>query len=85
MQGQLIGDRSPAEFYFCDTAEAITVLVTSGYGVSVLPAFLVPDTPQLAKIPIADTESISFGIYYNSLQDAPALRPFIQCLQESFS
>ena len=82
MQRQLMGERPPSEFYFCESAEAITVLVTAGYGVSVLPDFLVPDTPRIAKIPLKDAEPVSFGVYYKSLQGKPALKAFIQSAKE---
>lgn len=85
MQGQLMGDRPPSEFYFCESAEAITVLVTAGYGISVLPAFLVPDSPLLAKIPLAQSEPVSFGVYYKSLQGNPTLKAFIQSAKDYFA
>lgn len=85
LQGQLMGDRPPSEFYFCESAEAITVLVTAGYGISVLPDFLVPDMPLLAKIPLADVEPVSFGIYYRSIQGNPALKALIRCIKECFT
>ena len=84
MQRQLIGERPPSEFYFCESAEAITVLVTAGYGISILPDFLVPDSPLIARIALKDTEPLSFGIYYKSLQGSPSLRAFLQCAQELF-
>ena len=79
LQGQLMGERPPSEFYFCESAEAITVLVTAGYGISVLPDFLVPDISLLSKIPLADVAPASFGVYYKSVQGNPALKAFIQC------
>ena len=85
LQGQLMGERPPSEFYFCESAEAIAVLVTAGYGASVLPEFLVPDVPSIAKIPLADAEPVSFGVYYKSLQGKPALKAFIQCAKDCFS
>lgn len=84
LQGQLMGDRPPSEFYFCESAEAITVLVTAGYGISVLPDFLVPDMPLLTKIPLTDVEPVSFGIYYRSIQGNPALKAFLSCAKECF-
>ncbi len=84
-QGQLVGNRPPSEFYFCESAEAITVLVTAGYGVSVLPDYLVPDSPLLCKIPLQGTEPLSFGVYYKTLQGNPSLKAFIQCAKEHFS
>lgn len=84
LQGQLIGDMPPSGLYFCESAEAITVLVMADYGISVLPSFLVPDIPTVCKIPIRDMETASFGIYYKSLQGNQELKSFIQCARESF-
>ena len=85
MQGELMGGKLPSEFYFCESAEVITVLVTAGYGVSVLPDILVPQTPEISKIPLAEDKTASFGVYYKSLQGNPALKAFVQCVKESLS
>ena len=78
-----IGDS--LEFYFCESAESIIVLVMAGYGISVLPDFLVPDDLSLVKIPLKDTEALSFGIYYQSMQGKPGLKAFIQCAKEELA
>lgn len=85
LQGELMGNRPPSEFYFCESTESIIVLVMAGYGISVLPDFLVPDDPTLAKIPLKDTEPMPFGIYYQSLQGKPRLKAFIQCAKGDFA
>lgn len=85
VQGKLLGERSPAECYFCESAEDISVLVTAGYGVSVLPEVMIPNSPMLAKIVLRDTEPVSFGIYHKSVQGNPALKAFIQCAKECFA
>lgn len=84
-QGQLMGERPPSEFYFCESAEAITVLVKAGYGISVLPDFLVPDTPLISRIPLKDADPVSFGIYYKSVQGNPTLKAFIKCAKENLT
>ena len=84
LQGQLMGDRPPSEFYFCESAESITVLVTAGYGISILPDFLVPDLPLISKIPLSDVDPVSFGVYYKSVQGNPALKAFLACAKEYF-
>ena len=76
-----MGGRPPSEFYFCESAEAIT----AGYGISVLPDFLVPDIPLIARIPVADAAPVSFGVYYKSLQGNPALKTFMACAKECFA
>ena len=78
LHGQLIGGRAPSQMYFCESAEAITVLVSAGYGVSILPDFLVPEAAEITKIPLTGVDPLSFGIYYKSLQNNPTLKAFIQ-------
>lgn len=81
----LLGKKSPEELYFCETAEAIAILVCAGYAVSILPEILVPRAAQLATVPLADAEPLSFGITYASVQGNPALKAFIHCAKESFA
>lgn len=84
LQGQLIGDTAPSDLYFCESAEAITVLVMANYGISILPSFLVPDIPMICRIPLKDVQTASFGIYYKSLQGNQELKKFIQCAKDCF-
>ena len=85
IQGQLMGDRPPSAFCFCESVEAITILVGAGFGVSVLPEILVPETDTLKKIPMAHPEMVSIGIHYKSLQGRPALRAFVQTAKQQFA
>lgn len=62
-------------WHFCGSDKAITVLVSSGYGISVLPEIMIP-APRLAKVDIRDASLLSFGIYYKSLHAAPSLSAF---------
>lgn len=82
IQGELMGERVPSEFYFCDSAEAITVLVEAGYGVSVLPELFMPEGIPVARIPFQEAEPVSFGVYYKSLQGKPMLKAFIKKMKE---
>lgn len=83
MQGQLIGDRPPAELYFCESAEAAVVLVEAGFGVSVLPDLFIPPNLSMARIPLEGTEPVSFGVYYKprALQNDPALKSLVHMLR----
>lgn len=68
VQGQLMGERLLSEFYFCDSAEEITVLVASGYGILALLALLLPDMPADCKAP---AERHRTGLFWNLLSGAP--------------
>ena len=85
VQGPLMGGRAPSEFYFCDSAEAISVLVIAGYGISILPELFVPHASAVSKVPIAGLEPISFGVYYKSLQGNAPLKDMIHLMKEPAS
>ena len=85
LQGQLMGKRPPSEFYFCESAEAITALVIAGYGISVLPDLLVPEMPLISRVPLTGVDPVSFGIYYKSVQRNPALKAFLACAKNCLS
>lgn len=82
LQGQLMGGRAPSEFYFCESAEAIAVLVSAGYGISILPKLLVPRTFPVSAVPIEGLEPLSFGVYYQTLQGNKPLKDLIRIMRE---
>ena len=85
LQNKLMGDRPLSMLYLCETTDSIIALVKSGYSVSILPEFLVPDIPAIAKIPFTDADPVSLGIYYKSIQGRPEIKAFIQCARKSMS
>lgn len=42
------------------------LLARCGYGVALLPGFLLPDDPELVCVPITNTQNIEYGIYYRT-------------------
>ena len=80
-QIRLVEDRSPAELYFCESAEAAMVLVEAGFGVCVLPEIFVPPNLSLARLLVEGMAPMSFGIYYKSMQGNPPLKSLIQLLK----
>lgn len=85
LQAQLMEKKDISDLYFCSSPEAITILVTSGYGISILPDILIPENPQLIKIPIKDICAASFGIYHSSIQDNAPLKMFVHEAKAAFS
>lgn len=85
LQGRLVGERRPSELYFVESVEAMRVLVQAGYGAAVLPRGLLAPASGVASLPLAGAETVSFGIYYRSLQGDRPLRVFVQALRESFA
>ena len=84
LQGKLVFSRSHSDFYFCESTETALVLVESGFGVSVLPDLFIPPDSSLVKIPVEGTESMSFGVYYKTLQGNLPLKDFIRITKDYF-
>lgn len=82
LQGQLMGGRPSSDFYFCESAEAETVLVQAGFGISILPELLIPPDPSIARIPVEGLEILSFGVYYKTLQGNAPLKEFVRIMKE---
>ncbi len=81
LQGLLGRGRHPESIFFCDSLNASFTLAKAGYGALIIPRVLVPDfVPDLIKVPVADYQPISFGVYCK--EDAGKLaRQFIALLK----
>lgn len=80
----LIGQRSLENIYFCDNLSSILILARAGLGFS-----LVPDIPGqraagLSYIPMENTPTLHFGLYYKNRSTHPALKRFIELMQNEF-
>ncbi len=42
------------------------LLAKCGYGIAILPGFLIPPQEDIISIPIVDTKNVEYGIYYRS-------------------
>ena len=73
-------DKKPSELYLCETTENILLLVHAGFGVALLPDFSIPKREDLVTLPLACKETISFGLYYKTVQQKPYLKRFIELL-----
>lgn len=78
LQMQLMESHFSSDLFFCDSEEAAVTLAQAGYGIAILPGMLVPQTPPLVRIPIAQLEPLSFGVYYKTLSGNPILKDFVR-------
>ena len=81
LQGRCMEGRPFSDFHFAESPESATVLVKAGLGISLLPDLLLPTDPHLARVPLKEEFSISFGVYYKSLQGRPLLKSFLAALK----
>ena len=85
LQGNLVGERSPADLNFVESIAAMLALVQAGYGAAMLPRGLAEPTPGVCMLPLAGAQAVSVGVYYRSLQGDAPLRAFVRALRESFA
>ncbi len=85
IHGRLLGNKPLCDVYFCESAEASIVLVQAGLGITVLPDLAIPPDSSLVRIPVAETEALSFGVYYKTLKGNKPLKSFIQLMTDSLS
>lgn len=82
LQGEMIAGRQPEELYFCESTMTAILLAKARYGVFFLPDAFVPNDEDLAVIPMEDSDTESFGIYYRSLQNNQPLKDFIALVKK---
>ena len=81
LQGRCMEGRPFSDVHFAESPESATVLVKAGLGISLLPDLLLPTDPHLARVPLKEEFSISFGVYYKSLQGRPLLKSFLAAMK----
>lgn len=82
LQWHLAEGRSPAEIRLCASAEAAVVLAGAGFGMAVLPDFLVPPEQNIVKIPLENAPSLSFGMFYKPSPGDEILREFMRIARQ---
>lgn len=83
-QGQLLKNHPTAFVYCCETTEEILLLVRSGMAITFMPDVIPMREDSLAYIPIPNSISVSYGLYYKTLQKKPMLKSFIKVAGEFF-
>lgn len=83
LQMHLMESHTSSELFFCDSEEAAITLAQAGYGIAVLPGLHIANSSRLVRIPVADLEPLSFGMYYKTLTGNPILKDFVQLARET--
>ncbi len=85
LQWKLAEGRSPAELHFCASVEAAVTLAGAGFGIAVLPKFLVPGEPRLAVLNLRDAPELSYGMFYKPYPGDDMVKKFIQIAKQRLS
>lgn len=84
-QSRIVTNNSADSLYFCDSYETGTALVKSGAGFMLFPKLPNMNDPNLRYIPVTDTEPVSLGLFYKTLQGNPVLKSLISAALNIYS
>ncbi len=76
MQNQISQHILPESTYMCENLQVLLTLVRAGYGCSVLPLMNFVNA-DIRGIPLKDSESLSYGIFFKKGSHNPLLKKFI--------
>ena len=76
MQNQISQHILPESTYMCENLQVLLTLVRAGYGCSVLPLMNFVNA-DIRGIPLKDSESLSYGIFFKKSSHSPLLKKFI--------
>ena len=82
LQWQLAEGRDPARMHFCHDIETAVILAQAGFGLTILPSILVPQTGILRQIPLQDGPSLSFGAFHPASGENEILKTFLYLLTQ---
>ncbi len=81
-QQKFLLSRSPRKLYSCDRMDPLVTLVKAGLGFAVVPDLFSPNIDGICRVPVHETDAVSFGIYYKTLQGNSILHNFLNLLEE---
>ena len=85
LQWELAAGKGPAEVPFCTSVDGAMVLMQAGFGVAVIPEFLVPRDASLTALPLSGAPEVSFGMFYKPYPGDEVLRKLIQLARQQLS
>lgn len=83
-QSQLLKNHPTSAVYCCGTSEEVLLLVRAGMAITFMPDIIPMRESSLVYIPTENPLSVSYGLYYKTLQKKPMLKSFIKIAGEFF-
>ena len=81
VQHRIARQFSPEVLNYCENMLVALSLTQAGYGISILPQNIRP-SQDIAYIPLNDTESISYGVFYKDLPNDRLTKSFLATVRE---
>lgn len=78
LQSRLLSGHRSADLYYCETTEELLILVKAGMGITFLPDIIPMREAALAYVPLEAGSSVSYGIFYKTLQEHAMIRDFLK-------
>lgn len=83
LQWELAEGKNPMDLHFCPSVEASVVLTNAGFGMAVLPKFLLPPTgTHLTVLELNDAPELSFGVFYKPNPGDELIKKLIQIARQ---
>lgn len=84
VQSHILFEHHPADLYCCETMEEVLTLVKAGMSLTFLPDIVPMRDALLAYVPLETNTSLSYGIFYKTLQDKSMIRDFLKIAVQYF-
>lgn len=82
-QKQLAEHHSADKIFYCNSLEIAHCLASSGFGIAVLPQILTLNSPEYVVVPLSESASLSFGIFYHRRHNNSAIDKFLKIFSKS--
>lgn len=79
-QQKLFEKHATDKFFYCNDVEVAHCMVSAGLGVSILPNILILKSPDFVSVPLADGETLSFGVFYHKRSKNTALNKLLKLI-----
>lgn len=81
IQFTLSENRSPVDIHSCDSPNEAMILANAGFGMAILPEFIVPWWNGVTQMKIENSPLLSYGIYYKSNNKNDVLKNFVSIFE----
>ena len=85
IQNRAVGTRGPEQILFCDNQDVVGTLVETGYAFAVMADFPAARRQGLCYIPLPEFDPLTFGALYLPGNRNPALRRFLELLEQTLA
>ena len=79
-QQQYLKLHSPNAVFYCEGPEIAHSMVSAGMGIALLPNTLCVSLPDVSAIPLVESPSLSFGVFYHQKSSNPVLEDFLRVI-----